>query len=286
MRLCILLRACTFLAIVSTLGPIALLGQDSAVGQSEEFEVVRPGETLRVRLMSPPAEKQVERPWLLLTFSTDRQTSLTAEDYAGPARKFLAAGHRVASFDLPAHGERIDSRGAGIDGLCARFLAGDDPFKLFAADGSAVVDELIRRELAVAGRIVVCGVSRAGYCGLRLAAADLRIAGVAALAPVTDWRPLREFAICREREDVAQLALEHFCQPLAGRAVYAAIGNRDERVGTDCCVRFALRLLEHESELQLSESKLKFLVVDDSKGHTLQNRWREAGAEFLLQQVH
>jgi dienelactone hydrolase len=169
--------------------------------------------------------------------------------------------------------------------MCARFIDGEDPFSRFAEDGKAVIDELIRNGAAEAGRIVVCGVSRAGYCGLRLAAFDKRVSAVAALAPVTDWRQLREFAAVRERDDVAKLALDHFAESLAGRPVYMAIGNRDERVGTDCCTRFALRLFEAEEKLKLPESKVRFLVVDDSKGHALDLRWRDAGAEFLLNAV-
>ncbi|MCY2964710.1 MAG: alpha/beta fold hydrolase [Planctomycetota bacterium] len=275
--------ALLFLALSVTLNPRANADDQPAEStESRDFTVDRQGEKLSVRVVSPKGDKLAKNPLLLLNFSTDRTTSLTAEIYAQPAKAFLANGHRVASFDLPAHGERVDARGSGIDGMCAQFIAGDDPFARFAADGSAVIDALIQSGDAVADRIVVCGVSRAGYCGLRLAAADKRVCGVAALAPVTDWRQLREFAAVKERDDVAKLALDHFADALAGRPVYMAIGNRDERVGTDCCTRFALKLFEAEERKKQPESKIRFLVVDDSKGHALDLKWRDAGSEFLL----
>ncbi|RPI82540.1 MAG: hypothetical protein EHM42_09360, partial [Planctomycetaceae bacterium] len=205
------------LLVVAVFAGSPTAAQEEAKGElvTREFTVERPGEKLSVRLVTPPTEKLAKNPLLLLNFSTDRTTSLTAEIYAQPAKLFLANGHRVASFDLPSHGDRIDARGSGIDGMCARFIAGEDPFSRFAEDGRAVIDELIRCGAAEAGRIVVCGVSRAGYCGLRLAASDQRIAAVAALAPVTDWRQLREFAAVRDRDDVAKLALDHFAESLA-----------------------------------------------------------------------
>ena len=248
---------------------------------THDFTVDRGIENLAVRVFSPPEERLAKQPWLLLNFATDRQTSLTSAPYNTAVEAFLKAGHRAASFDLPAHGERVDDRGAGIDGMCARFLAGDDPFVQFAQDGTAVIDRLIERGEATADRIVLAGTSRAGYCSLRLAAADRRVAAVAAFAPVTDWRVLREFAAVRERDDVARLALEHHAQGLAGRAVYVAIGNHDLRVGTDACARFVLRLAEVEGTPE-GKSRLQFLIVDDSEGHSLDNRWRERGAQFLL----
>jgi hypothetical protein len=145
---------------------------------SHAFTLTRDGQKLSVQIETPAAGQLAARPMLLLNFSTDAQSSLHRGRYGKPAQFFLAHGHRIASFDLPAHGERVDRHGKGIDGLCARVVAGEDPFALFVADGQAVIDECIRRGWAESGQIVVCGVSRAGYCALRLAAADRRIAAV------------------------------------------------------------------------------------------------------------
>jgi dienelactone hydrolase len=246
----------------------------------QEFTVPRETGAVRVSVRTPG--RLADRPLLLLFFSTDRAASLPDGRYGGPGRLFLERGHRVASFDLPAHGERVDRHGSGIAGLAARLAAGRDPWPEFLADGRAVVDECLRLGLGEAGRIVVAGVSRGGYAALRLAAEDHRIAAVAAFSPVTDWRELAEFAATADRPETAAADLAHFADRLAGRRVYVAIGNRDTRVGTDACLRFAQAMVAEERRRATSRSALRLLVVDDSPGHTLAPRWREDGVRFLL----
>jgi hypothetical protein len=119
---------------------------------------------------------------------------------------------------------------------------------------------------------------------LRLTADDERIAGVAGIAPVTDWRILKEFEEVRERDDVAALALKHRAASLAGRPVYLAIGSHDHRVGTHACVDLAHAILECEEPEAEGESQLNLHVVD-SPGHTLERPWRERGVRFLLNLV-
>ncbi|MCX6049425.1 MAG: hypothetical protein NT075_30360 [Chloroflexi bacterium] len=236
---------------------------------------------LTYRLHIPSAPQRAANPALLLTFSSTRTASFEETPYDIPAKLFAEAGHYVVSFDLPNHGEQINTFGTGIVGMCAAFNAGQDPFAQFVAQGRAVLDSCLAQGVAASGGIYACGVSRAGYCALRLAAADQRITGVAGLAPVTDWRVLTEFAAVREAPAVAALVLDHYAEALAQRAVFLTIGNHDERVGTDCCVRFALRLFTLESEQAAGVSKIQLHIVD-SPGHSLADEWRAAGAKFLL----
>ena len=254
----------------------------AAAPASEEFSVVGGAGRITVEVQSPPIAQMAGRPLLLLNFSMDRKSSLHGGRYGEPARIFLEAGHRVASFDLPAHGDRVDRHGSGIAGLCARVIAGEDPFADFVTDGRAVIDECIRRGLARDGGIVVCGVSRAGYCAVRLAADDRRVASVAALAPVTDWSKIHEFAAAKDRPAVSALALTRFVDPLAGRRLYVAIGNHDLRVDTDACTRFVLALGEAERRLEITRSRVRYEIVDDSPGHALATKWRQEGVKFLL----
>lgn len=257
----------------------------AATALTEEFTVTRAGESLVVRLQSPPPERLAPNPLLLLFFSTDRRASLPDGAYGAPGKRFLDEGHRVASFDLPAHGDRVDRHGSGIAGLRARVVAGEKPFDTFVADGRAVIDECLRRGLATADRIVTCGVSRGGYCALRLAAAEPRIAAVAAFAPATDWRFVTEFAAVKDHPEVAALALTHHAAALAGRRVYLAIGNHDRRAETNACTAFVLAIGEAEVRAGIAPSRLRYLIVDDSLGHALAAPWRHAGIQFLLQET-
>lgn len=222
-------------------------------------------------------------PALLLTFSSTRQSALTEHPYDIPAQAFLAAGHYVLSFDLPNHGERVDQHGEGIDGMCKAFIAGHDPFTRFVTDGIAALDTCVQRGIGTNARICASGVSRAGYCAMRLAAADPRITAVAALAPVTDWRALSEWTAVSHRPEVAVLALEQWVTQLSRKTILLYIGNQDERVSTAACVRLGLRLFEIEATSERPSSTE--LHVVEAVGHGLSNEWRMAGAHSLLRVV-
>lgn len=230
-----------------------------------------------------PVHTPVAGQALLLTFSSTRRASFDEAPYEIPARLFAAAGHAVVSFDLPNHGEQVNGFGQGIDGFCAAFCAGADPFVQFIDQGRAVIDACLAQGVGQGG-LVACGVSRAAYCALRLAAADSRIQAVAGLAPVTDWRALREFAAVREQPAIAALTLDHYAEALAGRAIFLTIGNADLRVSSAACLRFGTRLLELEEAANRQSSAIELHLVP-AAGHSLDEQWRAAGAEFLLRQL-
>ena len=250
-----------------------------------EIVIETPDGPLTCSLAAPdctPSGAPSAKPALLLTFGMTRQSALIEDPHHLPAQIFTEAGHHALSFDLPNHGERIDDFGEGIGGMCAAYIAGCDPFARFVTDGRAIIDACRRLGIPGSERVVACGVSRAAYCALRLAAADRRILGAAGLAPVTDWRALTEFASVRDRPDVAALALDHWAADLAGRAVFLAIGSADGRVGSDACARLALRVLEEEARRGVPASLVELHIVP-SEGHSLSSDWRSAGGRFLLQ---
>jgi dienelactone hydrolase len=240
-----------------------------------EFAVEASG--LTCALASPPAP--APDPALLLTFSGTRQMALGRHPYDLATKAFVDAGHSALSFDLPHHGDRVGPYGEGIAGMCAALVAGQDPFARFVADGKAAIDACRARGVG-AGGVFAYGISRGGYCALRLAAADPRIRGVAGIAPVTDWRVLKEFADVRDRPEVEALDLGHFAPLLARRPVFLIIGNRDARVGTHRCLRFAQRLFKSGAGSGESSSEVR---VVDAPGHGLPDEGYVAGAQFLLQ---
>jgi len=246
-----------------------------------EIVVKTPGGPLTCSLAAPDGP-HAARPTLLLTFGMTRHSVLTEDPHHLPAWIFTEAGHCAISFDLPNHDERIDAFSEGIGGMCAAFLAGHDPFARFVSDGRAVIDACGRLGIPGSDRIVACGVSRAAYCALRLAAADRRILAVAGLAPVTDWRALSEFAAVKDRAEIAALVLDNWAVELAGRGVFLAIGSADARVSSDACVRLAQRILEEEARQGVTSSLVELHVVP-SEGHSLSSDWRSAGGRFLLE---
>ncbi len=264
--------------------PAANVSPACAGAVSTEFLVEVGGRSVVARLLSPPPASLATDPALLLTFAADRVTSSSVRPYCSPAEHFLAQGHRVISFDLPAHGDRVGIHGSDITGLRNALVAGEDPFMALVEDGKGVIGECIRRGWARPGRIAVSGSSRGGYMALRMLAADDRIAAGAGFAPVTDWSLLREFSADREREDVRALGLARFVQGMIGKHVYLAIGSEDERVGTESCRQFHAVLVKVNEETMHDASLAELLLTED-KGHSVNDGAYEQGRELLLKWV-
>ncbi|MEW6752078.1 MAG: hypothetical protein AB1505_14025 [Candidatus Latescibacterota bacterium] len=81
---------------------------------------------------------------------------------------------------------------------------------------------------------------------------------------------------------VAALDLTHSAGALAGRGVWLAIGNRDRRVGTNCCLRFAGAVLAAEAAQGTPASRCVLHVVP-ADGHSLPDSWRQVGADYLVE---
>jgi dienelactone hydrolase len=246
----------------------------------EELQIDVGGEPLTYRLSKPDPAELAEVPWLLLTLFATRHDELGPKHRSVVANAFVRAGHYVASFDLPHHGERAGADGDGITAMRDAFFDGRDPFRQFVADGRAVIDDCEGQGVGIEGRVVASGVSRSGYCVLRLVAEEARIAGTAAMAPVTDWRVLREFEAVADRSAVAELALHGRAEALADRPLFIAIGDDDQRVSTDVCIGLADRINGVRTE-ECREPSVELQVVE-SEGHTLPAESYRAGARFLL----
>ena len=219
---------------------------------------------------------------VLMTFAMDRHTSLDMHPYNVARNLFLMNGHRVMSFDLPNHGERVNEFGEGITGWRNALMQGVDPFIMFIEEGSAAIDMMIEAGLARGGNIVVEGTSRQGYMAMRLLAADLRVSAASLYCPVTDWRELQEFEQDAQLDRIAALQLTHYCSGAEGKPLYIAIGNHDLRVSTISCCKFHLHVTEHYRSRGYDSNFIDFYCTDDP-GHSVDDLWRTKGAEFLLQ---
>jgi pimeloyl-ACP methyl ester carboxylesterase len=250
--------------------------------QLSEHRVQIGGETLNYMLRRPESRHIHADPQLLITIGADWKTHLWTVPYRATADGYLANGHYALTFDIPCHGERTGPYGEGIDGFRDAWLAGDDPFERFVREAMAVIDDSIRLGFARPGGISVCGASRGAYMALRLLAADPRVVRAAAFAPVTDWRILREFGPIRDSEDVEALKLHRHIERLAGKPIFMAIGNRDERVGTWSCCKLYTDLVDYNVQCGYPESLVEFYCTDDP-GHTMGSHWYDLGTKFLLQ---
>lgn len=257
-----------------------------------EFTINSRGEEVACWLVSPDPSKTSRNPSLLLNISATRHYAIHDPSQNHPTQPFLDAGHHVLSFDLPHHGGRIvknslektppGAANGNIRAMSKAFSAGSDPFEQFVSDGIAAIDACLERGVAVNGKIVGYGVSRAAYCLLRLAAADPRVSAVAGPSPVTDWAVLPEFADHSDAGRTAALHIENWADRLADKAVYLCIGSQDDVVSTESCVRFAMKLFEMQRSVLPEGTLLNRLHVVDTPSHSPGQYWRLDATRFLL----
>ena len=256
-----------------------------------EFTVDVGNEKLSCSLASPEKARQSKESGLLLNISATRQTALCDPSQNHPTKPFLEAGHYVLSFDLPHHGERVKEYGDAVEegeeydpiqGMSEAFMAGDDPFDQFVADGKAALDSCLDKGIGTNGKVVAYGVSRAAYCCLRLAAADPRVRAVAGLSPVTDWGIITRFAKFCDKSKSKQLHIDNWADQLADRAVYLCVGSQDDLVGVNSCVQFAMKLFEKQRQSLPEGTLLNQLHVVDSPMHSPARYWRLDATHYLL----
>ena len=249
-----------------------------------EFTVHVGERKLNCTLATPEESRLSEESGLLLNISATRHYALQDPTQNHPTNPFLEAGHHVLSFDLPHHGERVqDEYGESLAGMARAYLDGQDPFEQFITDGQAALDICQEKGIGDNGKIVAYGVSRAGYCCLRLAAADLRVRAVAGLSPVTDWGLIEEFTKVCPPAKAQPLHIDHWVTELADRAVYLCVGSQDDAVGTSACVGFAMKLFQEQRDSLPEDTLLNELHVVNSPRHSPARYWRRDGTRYLLQ---
>jgi dienelactone hydrolase len=194
----------------------------------------------------------------------------------------LQNGCVLVSLDIPAHGadRRQNEPAAGLSGWAKRVAAGEDFIAPFLPKVSAVLDFLVANGTVDPGRIGVYGVSRGGFLALYFAAAEPRVKWCAAFAPVTDLLALEEFHGMNANAMARSLSLERIASRLTARPIWIAIGNNDDRVGTDNTIRFSRRVVE-ESLAQGKPPDLE-LHVTNANGHSRAAGDWEAAAAWAL----
>jgi dienelactone hydrolase len=210
--------------------------------REEEWPLDVRGEA-RTALARVP-ERMAKTPWLLINLAADRGTSLREYPYALVPDLFTAAGHVVASFDLPYHGDLVhDTFGEGLRGMAAALAAGVDLAAAIRAAGTACIDAAVVRGIVVPEHVVAAGTSRGGLSALHVMAADRRVQAAMTMAQVTRLEVLAEFAAQADNPLLRQANADTLVRDLANRPLYLAMGERDERVSTEACVDFARELV-------------------------------------------
>lgn len=169
---------------------------------------------------------------VVFLLAMDIDNTLNGNTTAGVNLSLLSAGYRIASLDLPSHGEDAHESETPLVNWRTRIEGGDTTlFTNFAAGLSRVIDTLRVNDVSIVGQ------SRGGYVAAICAALEPRVKRIVMLAPVTDLQRLTEFDGYTVDQDV--FGLGQYTAVLSGKAIYIRIGNNDERVGTDAAEAFA-----------------------------------------------
>lgn len=232
--------------------------------------------TLLVRTPSDLAND----PAVFFALAADRRRCFEESSYWPLVEPLLRAGHRVASFDLPNHGDLVDRYGEGLTGMAAAIAAGVDVFASVATTGQAMADLCIERGWGRDGRIGVAGISRGALCALNWLAEDRRVSALAAFAPVTDLPTLKEFAELADSPIVQRRNALALVPSLVGRPIFITIPRNDPRVGTDNCLRFYDALRARESGV----SNVVFEVTEGNE-HSVPPDGYHRGARWLIDTV-
>ena len=204
--------------------------------RDEELTIKVNGEETLAIIRTPI--RRAVRPALLINLAADVKNALGGDFFRIVPDIFLAAGHRVVSFSLPCHGERVNEYGEGIEGWANSIKAGIDVFADIRATGTTLIDLCLERDLAYGETIVIDGTSRAGLAALHILSAESRITAAAIHAPVTYIPAVTEYHGTEENLMVKRSNASALVPKLADKPLFIAIGSSDVRVGAEHCFEF------------------------------------------------
>ena len=220
----------------------------------------------------------------LFVFANDIAGTLESADYNQVGRQLSKERVLCVSLDLPCHGRNVGpDEPRELDGWAARLRNDEDFISAFTRQASAVLDDLIAEGYTDRERVMACGTSRGGFIAIHFAAAEPRIACVAAFAPVTDLTALREFNEFKQHAKTKAVALESCSHKLAGRPIWLCIGNHDERVDTDRAIAFTRAVVK--ASLTLEKPPLVEMHIMTSTGHTIHPTAHDEAAAWFAAKI-
>lgn len=255
--------------------------QRTAGAEEPRVQILQTPGKVRFGLLGEPGKSPAPT---LFVMAVDIQVTLTNPEFNEVGRRLMPDGWLCAALDVSCHGE--DARPGeppGLTGWRARLERGDNFVQAHAKQVSEVLDFLIAEGKTDKTRVALAGTSRGGFMALHCAALDERFRAVAAFAPVTDLRKLREFSGTEQHPLISSVNLLHSADKLAGRAVWVCIGNNDERVSTDECIAFT-RATARAAIARELPAEIEIHVMP-SVGHRIHATAHDEAAAWFRQRV-
>lgn len=219
----------------------------------------------------------------IIYFAVSKEESLTLDPFCQPVQLLENKFCRVFSFALPCHGEGFDKLHAikdWADGL----KTNPDLFSDFIENCSSEIDALIEEGIIDADHIATFGLSRGGYFATLLAAHHIKIKTILAFAPITKFVHLHEF---QNGFDYNFIELNNSYEKLLTKELRFYIGNRDSRVGTECCFEFIKELTDKAYESGIRSPKVELVISPSTgmKGHGTPPNIFQDGINWLLSKL-
>ena len=212
------------------------------------------------------------------------EDTLENDDFNKAGRLLRPDGFMSVALDVPCHGENVrEGEPTSLPGWRYRLEHGDNFGASFTARASSLLDHLIREGLTDPARVAVIGTSRGGFLALLWAATEPRVKAVIAVAPVVDLRALTEFKGLEDHELTKAVALDNVADHLPGRAIWVCIGNHDERVSTDNCIRFTRKVVA-ASIAQKKPANIE-LHISTAVGHGTHPTAHDEAATWIRRQL-
>ena len=219
----------------------------------------------------------------IIYFAVSKEESLTLDPFCQPVELLENKLCRVISFTLPCHGEEFDKMRA-IQDWADQLKINPDLFSAFIKNCSNEIDALIKEGIIDVDHIASFGLSRGGYFATLLAAFNSKIKAILAFAPITRFVHLHEF---QNEFDYNSIELKNIYEKLFNKELRFYIGNRDSRVGTECCFEFIKELTDKSYEKGIRSPKVE-LVISPSigmKGHGTAPHTFQDGISWLISKL-
>lgn len=195
----------------------------------------------RTYLLKSPTHPTL-RPCLLIILAMGKDKTLTKKGLRRIPDCFSAAGHYVASFDLPNHGDLINHYGQSLSGMANAISEGVDVFEEIRDTATLMINDIMKKCNHNIHAIVTSGTSRGGLAALHTMSSDRRINAAAICCPVTYLPALEEFSEIAQNKIIKKSNAEALIPKLKDRPIFITMAEKDKRVDANACFQFFAKL--------------------------------------------